>query len=50
MKQVIVVSGVPLGIVEEGIKLAQGGIGTFVAPSEASVLEVDFLELTGMKH
>ena len=37
-------SGVPLGIAEEGIKLAQCGIGAFVAPSEASVLEVDFLE------
>ena len=35
---------------EEGIKLAQCGIGAFVAPSEASVLEVDFLEFTGMKH
>jgi len=47
---VTVVSGVPLSVAEEGIKLAQGGIGAFVTPSEAYVLEMDFLELTGLKR
>jgi hypothetical protein len=50
MKQVGVVGHVPLGIAEERIKLAKGGIGSFVTPSESSVLKVDLLELTLMKR
>lgn len=50
MEHVGVVRGVPLGIAKEGIKLAQRRVGPLIAPSETSVLEVNFLKFTGMKR
>jgi hypothetical protein len=34
---------IPFIVAKEGIELAQGGIFTFITPSEAPVLEVDLM-------
>ena len=37
---------VPFRIAKEGVEFAQGGVLSFIAPSELSVLEVDLFQLT----
>ena len=46
MEDVIREGDVPFFIAKEAIKLAQGWVLPLVAPSEFTILKVDFLELT----
>jgi hypothetical protein len=40
---------IPIGVAIEGIELAKGGVFSFIAPSEATILQVDFVELARLK-
>jgi hypothetical protein len=40
---------IPIGIAIEGIELAKGGVFSFIAPSEAPVLQMDFMKLASLK-
>jgi hypothetical protein len=40
---------IPIGVTIEGIDLAKGGVFSFIAPSEATILQVDFVELARLK-
>lgn len=40
---------VPLLIAKDGVKLAKHQICSFIAPSESPILEMDFLQLTGLQ-
>ena len=46
MEHMGVESRVPIHIAKKGVKLAEGRIVSLIAPSEASVLKMDLLELT----
>lgn len=37
---------IPLGVAEEGIKLAHCGVRPLITPGEAVILQMDLLELT----
>jgi hypothetical protein len=40
---------IPIGIAIEGIELAKGGVFSFIAPSEAPVVQMDFVKLASLK-
>jgi hypothetical protein len=40
---------IPIGIAIEGIELAKGGVFSFIAPSETTILQVDFVKLARLK-
>jgi hypothetical protein len=40
---------IPIGIAIEGIELAKDGVFSFIAPSEAPVLQMDFMKLASLK-
>jgi hypothetical protein len=40
---------IPIRIAIEGIELANGGVFSFIAPSETTILQVDFMELARLK-
>ena len=49
LKNVIVEKDVPAFVREDSVQPDQGGSLTFAAPSELSVLEVNFFELASIK-
>lgn len=42
-------SCISLGIAKKGVEFAQGRVDPFIAPSEMSILQVNFLQLTKLK-
>jgi hypothetical protein len=49
MEDVSVEAYIPFQVAKECVKLAKGGIVTFIGPSELSILEVDFIKLTSVE-
>jgi hypothetical protein len=40
---------IPIGIAIEGVELAKDGVLSFIAPSETTILQVDFMEFARLK-
>ena len=50
MKDVVVKLDIPFGVSKDIVKLAQSWVCSPIAPSEMTILKVDLVKLTKLKH